>query len=116
MKKIIAVAALLGASLFGGCQTKPLYSWSSYPNIIYSSYRAPDKFAPAVQIERLGEDIKKATAKGLLVPPGVHAQLGYAYLNSGNPGKARKQFEAEKATFPESAVFMDRLITQINTP
>jgi hypothetical protein len=106
---LIAVATIIG------CQAqKPLYYWGSYPNVVYGAFRAPDKASPQVQIETLAADIEKAKATGQLVPPGLRAQLGYAYLESGRPDLAKAYFEAEKEAFPESTIFMDRLITSLS--
>jgi hypothetical protein len=101
----------------GGCQTqKPLYYWGSYPNVVYAAFRAPDKASPHVQIETLTADIEKARATGQVVPPGLRAQLGYAHLKAGRPDLAQAYFEAEKQAFPESAIFMNRLIAGLSNP
>ena len=43
-------------------------------------------------------------------PPGLHAQLGYVHYQMGNVREAVTEFGLEKLLFPESAVFMDRMI------
>jgi hypothetical protein len=45
--------------------------------------------------------------------PGFHAHLGYLYFQTGKLDQARQEFETEKAEFPESAVFMDRLLSNL---
>ena len=50
------------------------------------------------------------------MPPGWHAHLGYLYFELGKSDQARQEFETEKANFPESAVFMDRLLANLNKP
>ena len=103
----LAVAALLLA----GCQTaRPLYYWGNYEPITYESYVKPDKATAEIQIEKLQEDIQKASATNLGVPPGLHAQLGYLYYQQGKLDLAEKEFSAEKALFPESGPFIDRLL------
>ena len=47
------------------------------------------------------------------VPPGWHAHLGYLYYHAGKLDQARQEFETEKATFPESTVFMNRLLAKL---
>lgn len=107
-------ALLIAMTTIVGCQTpKPLYYWGSYPNVVYGAFRAPDEASPQVQIESLTADIEKANATGQSVPPGLRAQLGYAYLESGRPDLAKAYFEAEKEAFPESVILMDRLIASL---
>lgn len=103
--------------LFSGCQTvQPLYYWGSYEPLIYLSYVKPDKATPEIQIAKLEEDIQKAAAKDQLVSPGLHAQLGYAYLQLGQTDKAAAEFEKERYLFPESAPFMDRMLAKLKAP
>jgi hypothetical protein len=40
----------------------------------------------------------------------VHAHLGYMQYRQGNIGMAANEFEMEKNLYPESLVFIDRLI------
>jgi hypothetical protein len=110
-----AAARLLvgGALLASGCGPGPLYHWAHYEPLVYEMYDSPGKAEPAEQIDTLGADIAKAEAKGKAVPPGVHAHLGYMYLLQGDAAAARQQFEVEKQLFPESTVFMDRLLAQM---
>ncbi|PTX97759.1 DUF4810 domain-containing protein [Opitutus sp. ER46] len=96
-----------------GCQTaRPLYYWGRYETSIYQGYSAPQKASPERQIELMLEDEQKAAAANLPVHPGFHAHLGYLYEQVGKSDLARKEFEAEKRLFPESAQLMDRLLNQ----
>jgi hypothetical protein len=47
------------------------------------------------------------------VPPGYHAHLGFLYFQVGKPDQALQSLQTEKALFPESTVYMDRLIARI---
>ena len=101
------------AVLFAGCQAPTIYSWGHYENLIYASYAAPGKVPPEKQIEKLEEDYQKARSAGKRMGPGFHAQLGFLYYQTGKTDQARQEFETEKAEFPESAVFMARLETNL---
>ncbi len=104
----------LVALLLAGCQTaRPLYFWGSYEPLMYNCYKSPDKAGPAEQVARLKADLARAAAENLPPNPGLHAQLGVAYVQLGNIEAAIGEFEAEKALFPESASFMDRLLAQL---
>ena len=112
----VRFAALVLAVLAAGCGPGPLYQWGRYEGLVYEMYAHPGKAEPAEQIEALSADITRAEAAGRAVPPGVHAHLGYMYLQQGNAMAARAQFETEKRLFPESAVFMDRLLAGMEAP
>jgi hypothetical protein len=105
----LAVAAWLT-----GCTAPSLYSWGRYEEVIYTSYRSPEKAPAERQIELLEADLQEAQSHGKSVPPGFHAHLGYLYYETGHADAARRQFEAEKAQFPESTVFMDRLLANLS--
>lgn len=114
MKSILPLL-LLTAALLGGCQTavKPLYYWGNYENQLYQTYRHPEKSGPAEQAAKLEEDLTKAAAQNLSPNPGLHAQLGFAYYQLGRLDAAEKEFTTEKTLFPESAVFIDRMLAKL---
>ena len=106
-------AAVVGALLLCGCQTaRPLYYWGNYETVLYQSYAAPGKHTPAEHIDKLKADIEKAAATNQKVPPGLHAHLGLLYYQTGQTDLALKEFETEKALFPESTAFIDGLLKQ----
>jgi hypothetical protein len=96
--------------LLTGCAAPTLYTWGHYEELIYVSYAAPGKLSPEMQIAKLEEDYQKARATNKRMPPGWHAQLGYLYYQTGKMDQAHQEFLTEKAEFPESAVFIDRLL------
>jgi len=104
--------ALFALVVVSGCQAPPrtLYYWGNYPAVTYLAYTQPDKFTPSVQVDKLLEDIHQAAAAQARVNPGLHAHLGYLYAQLGQTDLARKEFEAEKELFPESAPFIDHLL------
>jgi hypothetical protein len=57
--------------------------------------------------------VTAARAAGRTPGPGVQAHLGYLNVLAGDAGAASSWFRAEKADFPESAPFMDRLIAKV---
>jgi hypothetical protein len=96
-----------------GCATPTLYSWGHYEELIYISYAAPGKVPPQMQVEKLEEDYQKARAENKRMPPGFHAHLGYLYFQLGKLDQAQQELETERADFPESAVFIDRLLANL---
>ena len=97
-------------TLLTACASRPtIYSWGQYEDLVYKMYAEPGKAPPEMEIERMEQDFQKARAENKPVPPGFHAHLGYLYYQVGKLEAAREEFATEKAQFPESAVFMDRL-------
>ncbi|HUG10971.1 MAG TPA: DUF4810 domain-containing protein [Opitutaceae bacterium] len=111
----VALLPLIAAVvLLAGCQTaRPLYYWGNYEGTLYSGYSKPGSISPDEGIARMQEDLAKAAATGRAPNPGLHAQLGFYYLQAGNGEAARAEFEAEKALYPESATLMDRMISKL---
>jgi len=67
-----------------------------------------------MQVEKLEQDYQQARAANKPVPPGFHAYLGFLYFQLGKMDQAKQEFMTEKANFPESAVFMDRLLANLD--
>ncbi len=97
--------------LLAGCATqpKPIYNWDKYQTTVYQYYQS-DKVSQEEQIASLKESIEKSRATNKLVPPGLHAQLGLLYANTGHTDQAFQEFNTEKTLFPESAAYMDFLL------
>ncbi|WP_445496503.1 DUF4810 domain-containing protein [Photorhabdus sp. SF281] len=104
---------LLAAMALAGCATQPktIYEWDKYEPTVYQYYQQ-DKMGFEEQLQALQQVIEKAKAKDKPVPPGLHAQMGLLYSKTGRVSDAFHQFEAEKKLFPESAPFMDFLLSK----
>ncbi|MDU4436185.1 MAG: DUF4810 domain-containing protein [Pluralibacter gergoviae] len=108
--KSACAAAVL---LLAGCSTnKPqeIYTWGDYQDTIYQYYN--HESSPQEQIAALQKLIEQARAANKPVPPGVHAQLGMLYGNTGNSGLARAEFNAETTQYPESAAYINFLLAK----
>ncbi len=105
---------LMLAAALAGCAAQPLiYQWGSYEEQVYAMYSDPGKISLEEQLQYLEQDYQKARSANRPVPPGYHAHVGYLYFQLGKADQALQSFETEKALFPESAVYMDRLIARI---
>jgi hypothetical protein len=101
-------------ALFTACASRPsIYSWGQYENLIYNTYNDPGRSAPEMEIEKMEKDFQKARSQNKPVHPGFHAHLGYLYYQVGKVDGAGREFETEKAQFPESSVFMDQLLARL---
>lgn len=102
------VAALLGCLALTGCAgQKTMYQWEGYQQQVHQYFTGESKEA---QLESLEADLQKIKAKNGAVPPGYHAQLGLLYSSLGKQDQTVREFETEKALFPESATYMDFLL------
>nr|WP_321239087.1 DUF4810 domain-containing protein [uncultured Tolumonas sp.] len=110
LKKAVIVSGII---LMSACSSgpKPLYNWQAYQPNVYDYFRT-DGSSTDEQIHALEVNIQEAAAKSTAVPPGMHAHLGLLYAKAGRQGQAQEQFGIEKQLFPESASFMDFLLTK----
>ncbi|MCG8295920.1 DUF4810 domain-containing protein [Pseudomonas entomophila] len=100
---------VLGGILLAGCNgQKSLYQWESYQPQVYGYLKGDSKEEQVIALER---DLEKIKAKNGAVPPGYHAQLGLLYSSLGKDDQMIQQFRTEKALFPESAAYMDFLMS-----
>lgn len=90
-----------------------MYHWGSYEEQIYATYAEPGKISPDQQLADLEKDFQIMQASNSAPPPGFHAHLGYLYFQSGKTDRALQAFETEKKLYPESKVYMNRLIARL---
>ena len=107
-KIIISVLTLL---IISGCKTtEPMYYYGDYSSAVYSYFKAEDVTVED-QITVLEEVISLAASESKPVAPGIHAHLGMLYFETGNAPKGVLHFNEEKALFPESAQYIDFLMS-----
>lgn len=107
---------LATALLLSGCASSQpnLYHWGKYESTLYRHYQ-PDKSSLDEQIASLQETVAQASKRGNALPPGLQAHLGMLYTKAGERAQAEHCFAAEKDQFPESATFIDFLLSNQKT-
>jgi hypothetical protein len=60
--------------------------------------------------------IDAASTNHATVPPGIYAEYGYLQLQQGKNLAAVDLFKQEESHWPESKVFMDRMIKVASVP
>ena len=114
MKGIIFCSLLLAAGLTG-CANQPqsLYNWDQYQPQVYG-YLQGEGGDITQQITALEKNEQEAKGKGQTLPPGFYAHLGLLYARQGHDDKAASAFMMEKSRYPESATYMDFLLSKKN--
>lgn len=105
MKKKL-ILFLFFSLLVSGC-TQGIYNWHGYDDAMYNYYKTPvekEKFIEKLTaIITLGERTNN-------VPPGIYAEYGYLQYESGNFAEAIKYFQKEHDRWPESRIFISKMI------
>jgi hypothetical protein len=107
--KFLAGVAVVVVTLSGCQSTKPLYNYGSYQDNVYKHFKNEDS-SVTQEIEALEKTISQSAAKNLQVGPGLHAHLGFLYIESGQTDTGIAYLQKEKALYPESAQFIDFLL------
>lgn len=110
MLKIFAVIA--GTALITGCANNRLHSWGGYDDLLYAGYKAPDQME--VARTKLETHVQTLRQSGQRVPPGIYAEVGTLYLQSGDKQKALTYYQLEHDTWPESRPFMSAMMTNLS--
>jgi len=85
-----------------------LYRWGRYQDTVYMYLNGGSLES---QISIMEKDLQKIVSGTVPAPPGFYAHLGMLHSETGNPLRAVECFTEEKTLFPESAAFMDRLLS-----
>jgi hypothetical protein len=97
-----------------GCVTKhERYNWGDYDPSLYGYYKDPAKLGELSA--SLAAVIDAAGTHQAAVPPGIYAEYGYLQLQQGKNLAAVELFKQEESHWPESKVFMDRMIKVAST-
>ncbi len=109
MKKILLVMSV--ALCFASCTTqKPLYTWDKYNTTSYNYLKNGDEKSVQQLIETYQKIIEKQKGSRGVVPPGIYADYGFILLQADMTKEAKEMFQREIALYPESKVFIDRIL------
>ncbi len=112
--RLILAVAVLCVVLPGCAVNHQKYEWGKYDPSLYAYYKDPAKVAELTG--SLAAVVKAAESKGVPVPPGVYAEYGYLLLQQGKSNEAIDLFKREETHWPESKIFMDRMIKVASVP
>ncbi len=116
MKNFIFVLGII-CVLTSGCSSISHggYYWGNYSYSYHELIKNPSKETRINHENSLREIIEKSDEKGIRVPPGIHAELGNLLSESNRTDEAIAHFEVEMSIYPESKVFLERLLQNIKT-
>lgn len=101
---------LAGALAITACATPPRFEYGTYEPALYAYYKKPE------MADRFEQALEKAIEKGEAsdrLAPGLYSELGYLQLLQGDQAGAIALFEKEAKAFPESAFFMNTVVSRL---
>ncbi|MCX6228483.1 MAG: DUF4810 domain-containing protein [Bacteroidia bacterium] len=111
MRKVIFIIAVLLAS----CSSqKPLYSWGKYEITSYNYLNNSDEKSTKAIIKAYQKIISSQKGTRKMVPPGVYADYGFVLLQANKTQEGKAMLLKEIALYPESEIFMNRILKIIN--
>jgi hypothetical protein len=107
---LLAVIVMAGMT---GCATvtEAGYYWGNYSKTLYAYSKAPSDETLTAHKTELERIIEESNKRNLKVPPGIHAELGYLEALRGQDALAKAHYENEIQLYPESRVFLERLMS-----
>lgn len=93
-----------------GCTTHR-YTWDGYHSTLYKYYKNP------AEKEKFMSDLEKIILKAEQtekVPPGIYAEYGYILYENKKYTEATEYFQKEYDLWPESQLFMMKMIRNAN--
>lgn len=116
MKKTIFLISLF-TTIFTGCQkneTEPIYEWNNYiySSIAYGLFGDKEEIRDKHKLELI-TIIQESESKNIRVAPGIYAEYAQVLFTSGQKDEAKKYFILEKTTYPESAIFIDKVLLKL---
>jgi len=113
MKKLLTFGLL--ALLFTACvsSSKSLYSWYDYQEQVSNYIKDETPESREKLIKTYQHIIDKQTGSRKAVPPGIYADYGFLLYQQGKKEEGIRFLEQEIALYPESSVFISRVIKNL---
>ena len=109
------IVLLFAGILMASCapQHKSLYSWDKYEEESYDYVKnMTDKSLDDLMLS-YENIINKQKGTRETVPPGICADYGYLLVKKGKKAEGIEMLKKEIALYPESGVFMSRIIKKL---
>lgn len=114
--KINKAMLIISICILSACVKQPLYNYEDYSESYYS-YKKNMTNKSLLSLQKAIEEAinNSKNCRSGRVPPGMYANLGYLLLKNNKSKEAIKNFNKEKAIYPESIHFMDRMIRKVES-
>lgn len=113
--KIKLICAACSVVLLCACTTtNSLYSWNNYENSSYNYFKKQTPESTQALLKTYAKIIEqqdRGTRK--VVPPGTYAEYGFLLVQNGKKEEGLAMLKKEIETYPESKVFIDRIIKMV---
>ena len=112
MKKILfAVFVIITTS---SCSApKDLYSWYNYEDATYTYSKKRTDELQAKVLKQYEKIVSKQKGIRKTVPPGLYAEYGYLLYSTGKQEEGLNCLKKEIELYPESEVYISRIIKQL---
>lgn len=108
-----AIIILGAAWLLSSCAAPQLYSWSNYETTSYDYLKKSDERSIQALIKTYNYLIENQSGTRNLPPPGICADYGFVLFQMGNMDQAKALLLKETELYPESKLFIDRILKLI---
>lgn len=111
-RKSVGTFLIFAVIFLTGCVTTSDagYYWGSYSKTYYALLKSPNEETLRAHHATLEDIIEKSRQRDLQIPPGVQAELGYLLAKQENNKQAMALYQKELKLYPESSVFLKRLL------
>lgn len=119
MKSVLSLALGLALMSLASCamgRSQHLYSWYGYDDVIYNYSKSPTPEAKERLIALYQKIINKPRGYRRAVPPGIYAEYGYLLVKEGKLEEGQRLLRLEVEHYPESSVFVNRILQQLQKP
>lgn len=114
MRTLMLSAILVIMLGLSSCSTSSnLYSWYNYEQVTYAytQSQSPERLSDVVETYKKMIDRQVASRK--TPPPGICAEYGYLLVRTGQKELGLQMLAKEVELYPESTVFINRIIEQL---
>ncbi len=108
--KSILTALIVSLSFCLPASAETLYSWYGYQDKSYKYLKKNDSSSYKSLIQCYESMINSQRAARKAVPPGIYADYGWALIKEGNREKGIAMLKKEMELYPESSVFINRIL------
>lgn len=114
MKKIALIVSCFCALMLSSCSSpKTLYSWHDYEDVSYQFSKAQTDELQEKLLKQYTKMQEKQRGLRRAVPPGLCAEQGFFLCKQGKMDEGIALLKREIELYPESSVFISRIIKQL---